>query len=165
MPAIEKHDYNTLLEKARELILNRRAANFQELAELLGVKRTTMVSGLRRKFGIKNFKDISGMEVRKPLVGDEAEDAFSVEMDGNDGVIRSVQVAGQIKTIPQLLKHAGIDAGEYYVHNPEVKKWDVAIKVKSGKDVELVKVVPSIYIKAPLRAKHPLAFEIGRAHV
>lgn len=160
MPPLEKNDYAALLERARELIRQGQARSVQELAELLGVDRNTMMGAFRRNFGIKTFREINARGAPgKPLVGNEAEDTLEVEIDGNSAVIRSVQVLDQIKTIPQLLKHAGIDPADWVVHNPKIKKWDVAIKLKQSKDHETLQVVPSIYIEAPLRAKHPQPFE------
>ncbi len=155
----EQNNFNELLEKARTLIINGRAKNFRELAGLLSVDTGTLRDGFVRHFKIRNFAGIVGKRKPQSLVGDDESDKLDVEIDGNFGTIRSVTVVGQIKTVEQLLKVAGVDPKEYEVLNPKIKKWDVALKLKADKDHEIVKVVPSIYIEAPLRARHPKAFE------
>lgn len=156
----EQFDFAEIRERARVLIAAGRARNITELAEALHMDRQTLREGFRRNFGIHHFKEIAPDLVKKSsLMGGDDQDTLDVEIDGNFGVIRSVMVVGQIKTIPQLLKTAGVDASQYDVINPKIKKWDVALKLKLDKKREIVKVVPSIYIEAPLRAKHPVAFQ------
>lgn len=160
MPPREQHDFKDLLQRARTLITNGKVKNFTGLARALKINQGTMVQGLYRNFGITSFDEILGKEIKtQSLVGDDQKDKLDVEIDGNFGNIRSVMVIDQIKTVDQLLKIAGIDPLEFEVLNPKIKKWDVALKLKTDKDHEIVKVVPSIYIEAPLRARHPKAFE------
>lgn len=165
MPIPQRSDYNELLKKSQELISSGKAKSITDLSRILNVQRSSLMSLFERNFGVISFDDIMKarpkMETdkdQKNLIGPEHADAAEVEIDGNEGVIRSVVVVDQIKTIEQLMKLTGTDK-EFIVHNPKVKKWDVAIKVKKGKDHEIVKVVPSIYIEAPLRRKVPIAFE------
>jgi hypothetical protein len=156
----ELHNFIELMEKARTLILNGRATNFKELADLLSVDVGTLRAGFHRHFKIRNFKEIADKKVKQTsLVGDDENEKLDVEIEGNFGTIRSVTVIDQIRTVEQLLKVAGISAAEYEVVNPKIKKWDVALKLKADKDHEIIKVVPSIYIEAPLRARYPKAFE------
>lgn len=161
MTASEKFDFRDLLERSRKLIQDNKVTTIRELSELLKVDRNTLMTGFARNFKIRNFKDITRMNVKEavPLTGTESQDKLDVEIDGNFGSIRSVVVEGQIRTVDQLLETAGVDVDEWDVVNPKIKKWDVALKLKVSKDEEVVKVVPSIYIEAPLRAKHPTAFE------
>lgn len=163
--AQEINDYYEVLKQAQELIKNKEATSYSDLARIIKINRSTLVEAFSRKFGIASYHDIPTARPRKEppkerrnLIGAETADEVEVEIDGNDGVIRSVVVVDQIKTVEQLMRMTGTDK-EYFVHNPKVKKWDVALKVKEGKDNEIVKVVPSIYIEAPLRRKEPIAFE------
>ncbi len=165
MPIPQRSDYNELLKKSQELISSGKAKSITDLSRILNVQRSSLMSLFERNFGVISFDDIMKARPKvetdkdqKNLIGPEHADAAEVEIDGNEGVIRSVVVVDQIKTIEQLMKLTGTDK-EFIVHNPKVKKWDVAIKVKEGKDHEIVKVVPSIYIEAPLRRKVPIAFE------
>lgn len=159
MPPGNKYDFKDLLEKSRELIADGKANTYTDLARIFGANRSSLRAGFEREFGFKAFEDISkGVKKTQALIGDENTDELEFEVEGNEGVIRSVVVVDQIKTIEQLLRLTGTDR-EFVVHNPKVKKWDVALKVKEGKDKEIVKVVPSIYIEAPLRRKVPIAFE------
>lgn len=156
----ETHDFNDLLQRARTLISEGRVTNLTELTKALKVNRDTLRAGLYRNFGINSYDEIVKKKIEtSSLIGSEHEDKLDVEIDGNFGTIRSVTVIDQIKTIDQLLKVAGVSAADYEVVNPKIKKWDVALKLKADKDHEIVKVVPSIYIEAPLRARHPKAFE------
>ena len=160
MTAQESHDYQFLLESARTLILDGRAKRYTDLARLLKINRDTLRVGLERNFGIRSFKQITGKQIEsRSLVGGEQDDKLDVEIDGNFATIRSVVVVDQIKTVAQLMRVAGMSPAEWDVINPKIKKWDVALKLKQGGDKEIVQVVPSIYIEAPLRAKHPTAFE------
>lgn len=157
----EKYDFDDLLKRARKLIKENQVATIKELANILKVDRTTMMGGFERNFGIHAFKDIATANVnpRDDLIGAENVDELEVDIDGNFATIRSVIVEGQVKTVDQLMKLAGMDKKDWVVNNPKIKKWDVALKIKVSKDQEIVKVVPSIYIEAPLRAVHPTAFE------
>lgn len=157
----EKYDFEDLLKRARKLIKDNQVATIKELANILKVDRTTMMGGFERNFGIHAFKDIATASVkpRDDLIGAENVDELEVDIDGNFATIRSVIVEGQVKTVDQLMKLAGMDKKDWVVNNPKIKKWDVALKIKVSKDQEIVKVVPSIYIEAPLRAVHPTAFE------
>ena len=161
MAPATKFNYNELLERARKLIESGEVTNVKDLAIKLKIDRTTLMSGFFRAFKIQNFDGI--MKAEKPearsMVGTEQGKALELEMDGNFATIRSVVVEGQIKTVDELMKIAGMSKAEWEVVNPKIKKWDVALKLKVNKDQEMVKVVPSIYIEAPLRAKHPTAFE------
>lgn len=159
------HNWNQLLDEAKKIIKSGSTQNMTDLARKLGVSRATLTSGFEREFGITEYSQIADAQKPKPkdgnktnLIGSEIADELEVDIDGNEGTIRSVIVEGQIKTVDQLLKLAGV-GDEYFVHNPRVKKWDVALKLKIDKDKEVVKVVPSIYIEAPLRRKNPVAFE------
>ena len=160
MPAPEQYDYTQILERSRQLIAEGRAKSFVEIARALKINVSTLKTGLDRNFGIRSFKAITEKKVEaKKLVGNDDQDRLDVEIEDNHGTIRSVVVLDQIKTVEQLMKLAGMSPAEWDVLNPKLKKWDVAIKLKQDKDHEIVKVVPSIYIEAPLRAKHPKAFE------
>jgi len=159
MPPRETHNFNDLLEQARTSIINGRARNIKDLSLLLKVDRATLMQGFLRNFGVRNFDKIVGFQKPASLMGDEQADKLDVEIDGNFAQITSVMVVDQIKTVAQLMKVAGIDPAEYEVLNPKIKKWDVALKLKQDKDHEVIKVVPSIYIEMPLRARHPKAFE------
>lgn len=160
MPPVEQHDFADLLQRARRLIADGQAKTIEDLARLLKINRATLREGLKRNFGIRSFKEITARKIEaKSLIGDEQDDKLDVEIDGNNATIRSVVVVDQIKTVRQLMQIAGMSPTDWDVHNPKIKKWDVALKVKTDKDHEIVKVVPSIYIEAPLRAKHPKAFE------
>lgn len=167
MPVKQRSDYNELLKKAQELISSGKAKSIADLARNLKIQRSSLMSLLERNFGIIDYDGI--MKARPKiedgknqdnlnLIGPEYGDEVEFDIDGNEGMIRSVVVEGQIKTVEQLLKLTGADK-EFFVHNPKVKKWDVALKVKESKDREIVKVVPSIYIEAPLRRISPIAFE------
>lgn len=160
MPPLQKYDFTLLLDQSRQLISDGRAKTITDISRVLKIDRGTLTTGFERNFGIRSFKDISGKQVEsRSLVGGDQDDKLDVDIDGNYGTIRSVVVLDQIKTVAQLMKIAGIDPKEWDVVNPRIKKWDVALKLKTGKDIEIVKVVPSIYIEAPLRARHPIAFE------
>lgn len=157
----EKHDFQELLVRAQKIIKEQNITSIKELAALLKVDRNTMMTGFYRHFKIQSFKDIAPATPpdKKNLIGSEQSDEFEVNMDGNFATIRSVVVEGQIKTVDELMEITGMNKDEWVVQNPKVKKWDVALKLKVSKDQEIVKVVPSIYIEAPLRAIHPTAFE------
>lgn len=149
MPIPQRSDYNELLKKSQELISSGKAKSITDLSRILNVQRSSLMSLFERNFGVISFDDIMKARPKvetdkdqKNLIGPEHADAAEVEIDGNEGVIRSVVVVDQIKTIEQLMKLTGTDK-EFVVHNPKVKKWDVALKVKEGKDQEIVKVVPS----------------------
>jgi hypothetical protein len=159
----QKYDFNELLEKAKKIIARGEVTDYSNLARALNVNRMTLMNGFERTFGIRTFSQIEKAQVKKgenknePLISTEDAEEFEFEVDDNEGVIRSVVVIDQIKTVDQLLKLTGV-GDEFIVHNPKVKKWDVALKLKVDKDKEIVKVVPSIYIEAPLRRKVPIAF-------
>lgn len=156
----EQHNFKALLETSKRLIADGRAKTIEDLAELLKVNRNTLTTGFKRNFGIRGFKQIANKAVKaQALIGDEETDKLDVEIDGNFATIRSVVVEGQIKTVSQLMQISGMQESEWDVLNPKIKKWDVALKIKVGKDEEVVRVVPSIYIEAPLRSKNPKAFE------
>lgn len=160
MAAPEKHNFDDLLERARQIVADGRASTYADLARLLKINVSTLKTGFDRNFGIRAFKFIvSPPKDARPLVGSEQDDKLDVEIDGNFATIRSVVVEGQIKTVAQLMQISGMSPAEWDVHNPKIKKWDVALKIKTDKDHEIVKVVPSIYIEAPLRAKNPRPFE------
>lgn len=118
MPPKQRSDYNELLKKSQELIASGRAKNITEVSRALQIGRSTLTSLLERNFGITDFDgimkarpktegeaDTKGINLIGPEYGDEAE----IEIDGNEGVIRSVIVEGQIKTVDQLLKLTGAD--------------------------------------------------------
>lgn len=160
MSGIEKHDFSDLLQKARRLIADGAVTSIEELSEKLGVGRDTLMQGFKRNFKIRSFKEILEKKVEtRSLVGDDQGDKHEVIIDGNFGTIRSVVVEGQIRTVAELMRISGMSTADWDVVNPKIKKWDVALKLKTGKDVEVVKVVPSIYIEAPLRSRNPQAFE------
>ena len=154
----ENFDFKELFEQAKELIYAGKANNTRDLARLLHIDRRTLMDGFERNFNVRNFKQITGGG-KVSLMGDEQQDRLEVDIEGNFGTIRSVTVVNQIKTIDELLKVAGVSRGDYEVINPRIKKWDVALKLKVDKDHEAIQVVPSIYLEAPLRSKHPKAFE------
>lgn len=166
MPVPQRKDFNELLKKSQELISSGKAKSITDLSRILRVQRSSLMSLFERNFSITSYDDI--MKARPkvqndkdetPLIGTEHADAAEIEIDGNEAVIRSVVVVDQIKTIDQLMKLTGAEKDFVIGPKPKVKKWDVAIKVKEGKDVEVIKVVPSIYIEAPLIRKVPIAFE------
>jgi len=161
MPKPEKYDFQELLIRSQKLLKENKISTIKELAKILDVDRSTLMGGFYRNFGIQSFSDIpkANSPEKKNLIGAEQADELEVNMDGNFATIRSVVVEGQIKTVEQLLDIAGMSPDEWVVTNPKIKKWDVAIKLKVSKDAEVVKVVPSIYIEAHLRAVHPTAFE------
>ncbi len=157
----EKYDFRTLLEQAQKIIKEQKIQTIKELAKLLDVDRNTLMTGFWRNFSIQSFKDIAKATLpeAKNMIGAEQADKLELNIDGNFANIRSVVVEGQIKTVEELMKLAGMSEKDWVVTNPKIKKWDVALKLKVNKDEEIVKVVPSIYIEAPLRAVHPTAFE------
>lgn len=158
MAPTNKYDFKELLERARRLIQDEKIESIKDLAKRLQIDRNTLMSGFSREFDINNLKEIVNKKVEtKSLVGDEKQDKLDVEINGNFATIRSVVVEGQIRTVDELLALTHME--DWDVVNPKVKKWDVALKLKTSKDTEIVKVVPSIYIEAPLRAKNPIAFE------
>ena len=167
MPLRQRKDYNELLKKSQELIASGEAKSITDLSRALNIQRSSLMNLFERNFGITTFDQIKGARTksdapadpsRRDMIGPEHADEFEVEIDGNEGVIRSLTVENQITTIAQLLKKTGV-GDEYIVHNPRVKKWDVVLKVKVDKDRENISVVPSIYIEAPLRRKNPIVFE------
>lgn len=162
MAAVQKNNFSDLLKKAQKILKEQDIKTIKELAKVMDINRTTLMPGLERNFNIKSIDEIRNAKITEDgrnLIGTESSSDLDVEMDGNFGVIRSVIVEGQIKTVDELLKLAGIDRKIYEVTNPRVKKWDVALKLKTDKDHEIVKVVPSIYIEVPLRTRYPTAFE------
>lgn len=161
MPQPEKYDFQDLLKRAQKLLKDGQVDTIKDLAKMLDVDRNTMMTGFDRNFGIRSLKDIpkATLPEKQNMVGTEQADELEVNMEGNFATIRSVVVEGQIKTVDELMKLAKMDKAEWEVVNPRIKKWDVALKLKVSKDQEIVKVVPSIYIEAPLRAIHPTAFE------
>ncbi len=161
MTAAEKFDFQDLLIRAQALIKDSHVTSIKDLAKLLHVDRNTLMTGFARNFDIQSFKDILPATApdRKSMIGAEQAEEMEVKMEGNFATIRSVVVEGQIKTVDELMKLAGMSPKDWVVTNPKIKKWDVALKLKVNKDEEIVKVVPSIYIEAPLRAVHPTAFE------
>jgi metallophosphoesterase superfamily enzyme len=159
MAGFDKNEYAELLQRAKEVMQRGEVKTLTALADALGIQRTTLREGFARHFKIHNFEQLERYFTdRKALIGSDNTDKIDVEMDGNFATVRAVNVEGQIKTIDQLLRTTGIDPAEWEVVNPKVKKWDVAIKLKTG-DIETINVVPSIYIEAPLRSKNPTAFE------
>jgi hypothetical protein len=160
MSAKQTFDYQFLLETSRQFVADGRAKQYTDLARLLKVNIATLRQGLERNFGIRNFKEITGNQREsRSLIGGEQDDKLDVEIDGNFAMVRSVTVLDQIKTVAQLMKITGMSQADWEVLNPKIKKWDVALKLRDGADKEIVQVVPSIYIEAPLRARHPKAFE------
>lgn len=161
MPTPEQYDYQDLLIRAQKLIKDSHVTKIKDLANLLDIDRGTLMSGFARNFNIQSFKDILPATVpdKQNMIGSEQAEELEVTMEGNFATIRSVVVEGQIKTVDELMKIAGMSPKDWVVTNPKIKKWDVALKLKISKDQEIVKVVPSIYIEAPLRAVHPTAFE------
>ena len=158
MAAKDKHNYHKLLERSKELIAKGEVSNFNDLCRALKINDSSLSHGFEKNFGIRSFEDISSTE-RKELLGADNVSDLDVTINGNFATIKSVIVEGQIKTVDELMKIAGMNKKEWVVVNPKIKKWDVALKLKVNKDEEIVKVVPSIYIEAPLRAVHPTAFE------
>jgi hypothetical protein len=160
MAATEQNNYNDLLKQAQLLISDGSVTNIRELSKKLGINRNTLMNGFDRNFGIHTYKDIvSAKASSADLIGKETEKDLEVELDGNFATIRSVIVEGQIKTVDELMALTNFKKSEWETVNPKIKKWDVALKLKISKDQEIVKVVPSIYLEVPLRAKHPTAFE------
>lgn len=153
-------DYPELLKQAQGLIASGQAKTWADLARLMKIHRRTLADGFEH-LGIQSFDQITSKRdavPTVPLIGTEHASELEVEIAGNDGEVRSLRVLDQIKTVDELLKLAGV-SDEFTVHNPEIKKWDVVLKIKKDKDWEEIGVVPSIYIKAPLRRKVPIAFE------
>lgn len=160
MAAKEKHDYDLLIERAHELLeKNDSIKSMNDLTDALGVNYNTFVSGLRRHYKIKSISEILKLRgVQRTVIDGGSGDKIEVEFDGNFGDVRVVNVSGQIRTVDELLKAAQVDRKEWEPFEPTVKKWDVALKLKSG-DVEEVQVIPSFYVATRLRAVHPRAFE------
>lgn len=160
MSGTNKYDYQVLLDKARRLIADEGVDSIATLSERMNIGRDTLMQGFRRNFKIKSFKEITDKQVElKSLIGSDSAKEFEVNIDGNFASIRSVDVEGQIKTVDQLMATAKMSRNEWLILDPKIKKWDVALKLKVDKDHEMVRVVPSIYIELPLRARNPQAFE------
>ena len=153
------YDYGALLEKAKVLLANDPSIkSLSDIADALGVNSNTLFSGFR-KLKISKLEDIRKQigATEMKIAGDEG-DKIELEFNGNFGEVRAVDVRGQIRTVAQLLKAAQVDLKEWEPFEPTVKKWDVALKLKTG-DVDIVQVVPSFYVATKLKRIVPLAFE------
>lgn len=160
MAAKEQNDYGELLKRARVVLSkNGDIRSMQDLADALNVNHNTLVSGFRRHFKIKGIADIVGMEDKVRQVIDGGDDKkVEVEFSGNFGEVRAVNVSGQIRTVDQLLSAAKVDRTVWEPFSPEVRKWDVILKLKNGEQDEM-QVIPSFFVAAKLRAIKPKAFE------
>lgn len=152
-------DYEDLLRRAKKLVEDKKVSSLQDVAESLGVNRNTMAAAFTRIYGISNFDDLKNLVgvTEKKIEGDDGE-TIEVKFDGNFGEVHAIDVRGQIRTIDQLLKAAGIDRSTWEPYAPEVRKWDVILKLRDG-DGDIVRVVPSFYIGTKIRAIQPKAFE------
>lgn len=152
-------DYPSLLRRAIELVNNRQVRSLAQVANELGVNYNTLIAGFGRHFGVHNFEDL---EKRRDVVEKKIEgasgDTIEVEFDGNFGEVRALDVRGQIRTVEQLLKAAKVDPKVWEPYLPEVRKWDVVLKLKNG-ETDDVQVVPSFFVASKLRAIKPIAFE------
>jgi hypothetical protein len=159
MTAKETLDYPSLLQRSLELVKQGKVTSLIQVAKALGVNYNTLAAGFTRHFDISNFDDLLRKRdvIEKKIDGFEG-DKIEVEFDGNFGEVRAVDVRGQIRTVDQLLDAAGIDREEWEPYQPEVRKWDVILKLRDG-DYDLVRVVPSFYVGAKIRAIMPRAFE------
>lgn len=160
MAAKEQNDFDDLLQKTLSILrTGKKVKSMSALGDLLGIPPTTLMSGFRRNFGVDSLEKIRDKYIDngRKIEGADGE-RIEVDMEGNFGEVRAVDVRGQIRTVAQLLKAAQVDLSEWEPFEPTVKKWDVALKIKNG-DVDELHVIPSFYVATRLRRIHPRAFE------
>lgn len=156
-----QHDFDLILKQALELIeKDKSIRSLQDVSSKIGIKYTTFASGMRRNFNVNTFEDLKLQSdvVKYKIEGGADGDTIEIEIDGNFGNVRAVDVSGQIRTVEQLLKAAKIDTSVWETVQPDIRKWDVVLKLRDA-DADIVRVVPSFYVGTKIRRIEPMAFE------
>lgn len=154
-----QHDYDALLKKSFDLLNDQKIKTLQDLADRLDINYSTFASALRRLYRINSLDEIrerKGVDVVR-VEGKDGEQ-IEVSLEGNFGEVRAVDVRNQIRTVDQLLRASKIDLDIWEPFEPQVRKWDVILKIRTG-DVDEVQVIPSFYVGSKIRRRQPIAFE------
>lgn len=158
MTAKRAYDYDAILLKCREFIAAGVRPEWDELAGKVGIPGSSLVHVLR-SFGIKHPRDLAGKVAETVPVLDRLEDGDKIQHIDN-GVYdeyTSVSVSGQIKTVEDLVRVCEVDTEKYVILEPQFRKWDVTLKLRSEGEDDRVVVVPQIYIAFKTVARVPEA--------
>lgn len=162
MPPNDQRDWNEVFLKAKIWAEKKQASGEKliksELARHLQINLSTLNTAMERHglamVSLADYVDGQGRyeEFIKATDGDK----INVEDDGENVVsVESRSVSGQIRSVEQLIKASKFDTEKYIVVRPNVKKWDVGMKVKVSKDREKVVVIPLHFVGFSGIKRHP----------
>ena len=153
------HDYDKVFEQCVALLKTGIKPTWYELSKETGVARSSLQNIFRSK-DVEHPRDVIGnpsYEVNGIPTYEKAEDGDTLKhtIDGIYDEYISVSVSGQIKTPEDLIRVCQIDTEKYIILPPEVRKWDVTIKLRSEHGDDRVVIVPQIYISLKTIARNP----------
>ena len=162
MAAQEQRDWSEVFLKAKKWAEIKQAAGEKliksELAEFLGIKLSTFGDAMKR-YGLTMdglLSYVKGQGEYKEFETEEEGDKVNVGDDGGNTIkIESRSVSGQIKSVEELIKVSKFDTEKWIVTDPQVKKWDVGMKVKVSEHKQNVVVIPLHYVSFRGVRRHP----------
>jgi metallophosphoesterase superfamily enzyme len=162
MPQPEQRDWNEVFLKARDWAENKQAFGEKlikaELARFLNIKTSTLGAAMDR-YGLTMDNLVSYVDGQgrfETYIKAEDGDKIDVKEEGENVVsIESRSVSGQIRSVEQLIKASNFDEEKYIIKDPQVKKWDVGMKVKVQEHLQKVVVIPLHYVAFRGIKRHP----------
>lgn len=163
MPGTTKYNWSELRGRVIQL-LKSGTNNLSAIAQAIGVPRTTLQQGMLREWKVSNIEDLLDLpesgtagnwQPGDEIPVDDGGIKDKLEIDGDE--IRSWSITGQIKTIDDLVKAANVDLSEWNVIRPNIRKWDVPLKVRNPGEKDEPIVLTMFYVAFELQAIHPKA--------
>lgn len=161
MTAKLKNDYKALWKQAKKLVEDGKATTLFEVAEVLGISRTTLDDAFRREFGQEAVRDLfAGKKVK------EAEQETTEAEYGRD-FINIICTSKRITTVDEAIKFFKVDMNEWEIDRCRVKTSEgyrkdrkVQWEVKNGKttygrvdDSGKLLIAPMFHIMVSLKRK------------
>jgi metallophosphoesterase superfamily enzyme len=159
MVAKRIRDYQKIFEQCLSLIEAGVKPEWAELSDKTGVPSSTL-QNIFKALKIRHPRDIKG-RVKYGVDGvpvyENLEEGDRVEhtQDGSYDEYVSVSVSGQIKSVENLIEVCKVDLDKYIILDPQFRKWDVTVKLRSPDGADKVIIVPQIYVAFKTIARHP----------
>lgn len=155
----EQYDFEALWSEAKRLVASQNITTFEQLSEMLGVKRTTLNDAFRRRYG--------GDAVKRLFLKEAKEEQETTEAEYGHDYINLVCASRRITTVDEAVAHFKIDLNEWEIDRFRVKTSEgyrkdrkVQWEVKDGKtsygkveDSGKMLVVPMYHIQVTLKRK------------
>ena len=156
MVAKRHHDHEKIIEQCKALLAAGIKPEWRELADKIGLPSTTLqnIFSAHKIKHPRNLLDPSAGDI--PTYSDlkEGDNILHTQGGAQDEYV-SVSVSGQIKSVEDLVRVCKVDTEKYIILDPQFRKWDVTLKLRTNGEDDRVVVVPQIYISFKTIARNP----------